>query len=231
MTEDERLVRRRQKCREYSRRYRATPAGRAATQAYVKSEHGKQLQKKRRERYLRTPKGKAYLARAKQRSKAWSQSQSGLRWREQYECDPVRRAAKVRNQRRYSLTPKGQLACINGQRAYRATENGRASQLRSAHKRRSRIKRAPSSLTTTEWKAVLARCQHRCLYCGEAKALERDHIVPVSRGGGLTAENVAPACRRCNTRKGTQPIEIFLCQIPADQQARARRLLTSIMER
>ena len=49
-------------------------------------------------------------------------------------------------------------------------------------------------------KAVFARDGHRCQYCGES-AENIDHIVPRSRGGSHTWENVVAACRRCNTRK------------------------------
>ena len=49
-------------------------------------------------------------------------------------------------------------------------------------------------------KAVFARDGHRCQYCG-ASAENIDHVVPRSRGGSHTWENVVAACRRCNTRK------------------------------
>lgn len=50
-------------------------------------------------------------------------------------------------------------------------------------------------------RAVFARDSHRCQYCtGPAENL--DHVVPRSRGGDHTWENVVASCRRCNTRKG-----------------------------
>ena len=45
-------------------------------------------------------------------------------------------------------------------------------------------------------KGVLARDQHRCAYCGGA-ATSLDHVVPRSRGGEHTWENVVAACGRC----------------------------------
>jgi len=50
-------------------------------------------------------------------------------------------------------------------------------------------------------RAVFARDAHRCQYCGSS-AENLDHVVPRSRGGDHTWENVVAACRRCNTRKG-----------------------------
>ena len=49
-------------------------------------------------------------------------------------------------------------------------------------------------------RGVFARDGHRCQYCG-ARAESIDHVVPRSRGGDHTWENVAAACRSCNLRK------------------------------
>jgi 5-methylcytosine-specific restriction endonuclease McrA len=49
-------------------------------------------------------------------------------------------------------------------------------------------------------RAVFARDNHRCQYCG-ASAENIDHVVPRSRGGEHVWENVVAACRPCNTRK------------------------------
>ena len=50
-------------------------------------------------------------------------------------------------------------------------------------------------------RAVFGRDGHRCQYCGSA-AESIDHIVPRSRGGDHTWENVVACCRSCNIRKG-----------------------------
>ncbi len=49
-------------------------------------------------------------------------------------------------------------------------------------------------------RAVFIRDDNRCQYCG-GKAESIDHVVPRSRGGENTWENVVAACRACNTRK------------------------------
>lgn len=49
-------------------------------------------------------------------------------------------------------------------------------------------------------RAVFARDDHRCQYCGE-QADSIDHVLPRSRGGPHSWENVAAACRPCNLRK------------------------------
>ena len=57
--------------------------------------------------------------------------------------------------------------------------------------------RAQAPLTR---RAVFARDAWSCQYCGAA-AENLDHIVPRSRGGEHSWENVVAACRRCNSKK------------------------------
>jgi len=54
-------------------------------------------------------------------------------------------------------------------------------------------------------KAVFARDGGRCVYC-DAPATSLDHVVPKSRGGPHTWENVVASCRRCNHVKADRPI-------------------------
>jgi len=49
---------------------------------------------------------------------------------------------------------------------------------------------------------VFRRDDHRCQYCGErVHDLTLDHVVPRSRGGPTSWENVVACCRPCNARK------------------------------
>jgi len=49
-------------------------------------------------------------------------------------------------------------------------------------------------------RAVFARDDHRCQYCG-GHADSIDHVIPRSRGGGHEWENLVAACRPCNLTK------------------------------
>ncbi len=52
---------------------------------------------------------------------------------------------------------------------------------------------------------IYARDRHRCQYCGGARRgdeLTFDHVIPVSRGGGKSWDNIVTACIACNRRKG-----------------------------
>ena len=51
-------------------------------------------------------------------------------------------------------------------------------------------------------RAVLARDGYRCQYCGSTRHLTIDHIVPRSRGGLDSWDNVITSCAPCNVRKG-----------------------------
>jgi 5-methylcytosine-specific restriction endonuclease McrA len=47
----------------------------------------------------------------------------------------------------------------------------------------------------------------RCIYCGSFKDLTIDHVIPTSRGGGNTWDNMVCACAPCNVRKGDRTPE------------------------
>ena len=52
---------------------------------------------------------------------------------------------------------------------------------------------------------VFHRDGHSCQYCGcRDKQLSIDHVIPRSRGGDDTWENVTAACLSCNVRKGNR---------------------------
>lgn len=49
---------------------------------------------------------------------------------------------------------------------------------------------------------LLRRDRHTCQYCGYTKQLTIDHVLPLSKGGKHTWDNVVIACAPCNQRKG-----------------------------
>lgn len=65
---------------------------------------------------------------------------------------------------------------------------------------RGRLSAAPGAVTGREWSEIVELHGGRCAYCA-APATERDHVVPVSRGGANDASNVVPSCRSCNGSK------------------------------
>lgn len=49
---------------------------------------------------------------------------------------------------------------------------------------------------------VLRRDKYACQYCGSTKKLTLDHVIPRSKGGKHSWDNVVIACSGCNSRKG-----------------------------
>lgn len=68
---------------------------------------------------------------------------------------------------------------------------------------------------------LFARDNHRCQYCGQvlpANQLSLDHVMPRSRGGETSWENVVASCVKCNTKKGgrtPQEARMKLAAVPA----------------
>jgi 5-methylcytosine-specific restriction endonuclease McrA len=65
--------------------------------------------------------------------------------------------------------------------------------------------RVPKQQLHLNRRNVLARDGHSCQYCGRqfpTHLLSLDHVVPRSRGGMTTWENVVCACLACNVKKG-----------------------------
>jgi 5-methylcytosine-specific restriction endonuclease McrA len=80
-----------------------------------------------------------------------------------------------------------------------------------AHKRRARKIGAPGHFTPKEWSARVKEFASACAYCGRhASRLEQEHVVPLMSGGTNYIDNVVPACRSCNARKGTDSLLLFL---------------------
>ncbi len=65
--------------------------------------------------------------------------------------------------------------------------------------------RQPQQTLRLNRRNLFARDDHRCQYCGDnfpTQQLSVDHVMPRSRGGKTTWDNVVCSCVRCNTKKG-----------------------------
>ena len=54
---------------------------------------------------------------------------------------------------------------------------------------------------------IYKRDGHRCAYCGSREQLTLDHVMPKSRGGKDSWQNLVTACMKCNTFKGNRTPE------------------------
>ncbi len=74
-------------------------------------------------------------------------------------------------------------------------------------------------LTDEQWTAL--QCAWGgCAYCGASQCpLQRDCVLPISRGGRYTLRNVVPACRPCNTSKCNDEVTAWLGRKRLDERA------------
>ena len=89
---------------------------------------------------------------------------------------------------------------------YFQTEEGKATNQRRKTKRRATERKMINTLTAQEWADILEAYNYRCAYCDVEFNCEllptKDHVIPISNGGNNTKENVVPACKSCNSKKG-----------------------------
>jgi 5-methylcytosine-specific restriction endonuclease McrA len=74
-------------------------------------------------------------------------------------------------------------------------------------KRKTREAKAGGYFTVQEWKALCKKHHYRCLCCGKRKKLTADHVIPVSKGGTSSIDNIQPLCKSCNSKKKDKTID------------------------
>jgi 5-methylcytosine-specific restriction endonuclease McrA len=57
---------------------------------------------------------------------------------------------------------------------------------------------------------ILKRDDNRCIYCGSHDDLTIDHVIPRSKGGENTWENLVACCGSCNVKKCSKNVDEFL---------------------
>jgi 5-methylcytosine-specific restriction endonuclease McrA len=79
--------------------------------------------------------------------------------------------------------------------------------------------RVEHDLTPRQWVA-LQDAWGGCAYCGATGTpLQRDCVLPISRGGRYTLDNIAPACRSCNASKCNDEVTGWLRRKRLDERA------------
>ena len=74
-------------------------------------------------------------------------------------------------------------------------------------------------LTDAQW-AALKGAWGGCAYCGaDDQNVQKDCMLPISRGGRYTLANVVPACRSCNASKCNDEVTGWLRRKRLDEPA------------
>lgn len=77
-----------------------------------------------------------------------------------------------------------------------------------ANNRRALEMNSGGKVTAAEWKEVKERYGNKCLRCGrDDLRLTMDHVLPLSKGGSNTIDNIQPLCKPCNSSKRTKHID------------------------
>ena len=89
---------------------------------------------------------------------------------------------------------------------------------RLSRKRRKRVRAADNDLSEEQWQMILRAWEGKCAYCGAVKAdLQKDCVLPISRGGSYTIRNVVPACRSCNASKSNSEVTAWMRRKKMDE--------------
>jgi 5-methylcytosine-specific restriction endonuclease McrA len=94
----------------------------------------------------------------------------------------------------------------------------RSRRARAARRRKRRIDAVVHDLTDEQWTALQEAWQG-CAYCGAVdRPLQRDCVLPISRGGRYTVGNVVPACASCNASKCNDEVTGWLRRKRLDER-------------
>ena len=89
---------------------------------------------------------------------------------------------------------------------------------------------APSARRT----AIIERDGAACVWCGREpwqRDLTLEHLLPRSRGGHRTPENLTPACRPCNRARRSRPAAAYVRELLAAGREPRLDTLEAALER
>src|SRR3990167_8406153 len=99
---------------------------------------------------------------------------------------------------KYSATIQAKL----NKEKYLATPKGMANSRKKVANYRARLRKAEGIVTAQDWMGILARHHYLCFYCNQKSfKMTLDHVIPLSKGGRNSPENIVPACHKCNCTK------------------------------
>ncbi len=90
-------------------------------------------------------------------------------------------------------------------------EKVRQAKINNLRRRRAARHTSRGHFTVEEFKELCARYGNKCLACGDTEAvLDADHVVPLTKGGSDSINNIQPLCGSCNRKKFVNIIDYRL---------------------
>lgn len=121
------------------------------------------------------------------------------KFKAQRESKPGVKEERARKERERRKLHKDRInATLKKQRSTYLKEKVKMQNANNSHKRRVITKDGTTTAELIEWKSTQIPI---CVYCGATHNLSIDHIVPLSKGGTHTTDNLALACLSCNYSK------------------------------
>lgn len=111
----------------------------------------------------------------------------------------------LKKQQKYRDENKGIIKKYN--QKYYASPKGKINYTHHNHRRLALIKERPFDLSDKKIKEIYKR-DRVCVYCGNSRHLELDHIIPLKLGGNSLCNNFVLACKKCNCSKSGR--DVFL---------------------
>lgn len=94
---------------------------------------------------------------------------------------------------------------------YRQSEHGKLIKQEYQHKRRALKKQSGGKFTAEDIKLLMNNQSSKCVYCytNITDVYHIDHVLPLSKGGTNSPDNLQLLCPTCNLSKGAKLPEIF----------------------
>lgn len=81
-----------------------------------------------------------------------------------------------------------------------------------------------SELTEKQWEFAKMYFNGKCCYCGNYGDLTKDHVKPLNEDGKLTASNVVPCCKSCNSSKKANEMLSWYQKQPFYDKSRVQKI-------
>lgn len=91
--------------------------------------------------------------------------------------------------------------------------------------RRARKRLLPSTLTIQQWENIKEHFNNACAYCGKELPLTQEHLIPVTKGGEYTHNNITCACQSCNSSKRNKDFFVWYPIQPYYSKKREQKIL------